>query len=151
MALQPAEAEHAFSKFLTARNQRVADLSVRDGIDAMLAFYEQVRADGCDLEADGDMLLYQWGIFDFGNGSHFELDLTRQFVLGEGEDDDIWQLSLTFLFAPSPVLAALGSGDQWCHAPTGSAELRGFIHSSSAYAVASMLPMLRVELDVGQV
>ena len=63
----------------------------------MLAFYGSVRFDDVDLAADGDMLLYQWGAYDWGEGESFEFDITRQLILGTGEDEDIFQLSLTFI------------------------------------------------------
>ena len=55
----------------------------------MLAFYESMRFDDVDLAADGDMLLYQWGTYDWGRGASFEFDITRQLILGAGEDEDI--------------------------------------------------------------
>ena len=31
------------------------------------------------------MLLYQWGTYDWGEGKYFQIDITRQFILGEGK------------------------------------------------------------------
>jgi hypothetical protein len=46
--------------------RRAGDMDVprnaRVGIQKMAAFYTEVRADDVDLEADGDMLLFQWGV-----------------------------------------------------------------------------------------
>jgi len=83
----------------------------------MLAFYRDVRADDVDLAADGDMLLFQWGTYDGGNGPLFEVDVTRQLIRGAGEDDDIWQLHLTYRFPPAESLRAMGNGDRWCAHP----------------------------------
>jgi hypothetical protein len=144
--MQPARALAEFERFLAERGQRVASLAVVDGIAAMLAFYGDVPADGCDPASDGDMLLYQWGTYDVGRGRHFTLDITRQFIVGSGEDDDIWQLSLTFWFAPSPALTALSAGDRWCHSRDERNELLAFIRSSPAYAAACAALPLHVEL-----
>lgn len=57
----------------------------RIGIQRAIAFYGEVRADDVDLESDGDMLLFQWGTHDWGNGPMFEVDITRQFIRGAGE------------------------------------------------------------------
>jgi hypothetical protein len=100
----------------------------------MFSFYRDVRADGCRLESDGDMLLFQWGTYDWGKGEQFELDITRQLIPGPGEDEDIWQLHLTFRFASEEILRAQGAGDRWCHSP---AELEGFaalVRATPAYA-----------------
>ena len=143
----PSQSSQVFEKFLALRNQRVADLTVPDGIDAMLAFYEAVRAEGCDLTNNGDMLLYQYGTWDWGQGRHFGLDITRQFIIGGGAaDEDIWQLSLTFVFAPSPELLAVKSDNRWCHSPDERDDLRSFILATPAYEIAAATPILRVDL-----
>ena len=47
----------------------------------MVIFYKNERADDCDIDSDGE---------------HFEFDITRQFIGASCEDEEIWQLSLTF-------------------------------------------------------
>jgi hypothetical protein len=126
-------AKQEFQRFLQARGVDLKALSPSTGIDAMLAFYRDVRADGCDLEQSGDMLLYQWGTYDWGEGPHFEVDVTRQFVLSPGEDEDIWQLGLTFRFSPNDRFQALGSGDRWCPAPAEEAAFGTFVRGHAAY------------------
>jgi hypothetical protein len=76
-----------------------------------------MRADDADLESDGDMLLFQWGTYDWGSGARFEVDIVRQLIRHGGEDDDIWQLHLTYRFNPSDALSALDNGDRWCARP----------------------------------
>jgi hypothetical protein len=87
-------------------------------------FYSSERADDCDVAADGDMLLFQWGTYDWGHGRHFEFDITRQFIPGlpsvnppRESDFPIRQLSWTLVFGPTAELAALGRGNRWCHRP----------------------------------
>jgi len=80
----------------------------------MFAFYERVRAVDCVDPPERDQLLFQWGTWDLGAGLRFVLDITRQFMIDMGEDDDIWQLSLTLKFSPSPALRHLDSGGWWC-------------------------------------
>lgn len=68
---------------LEQRISSLSDLTPADGFRLMLDGYRDIRVEGCDLEADGDMLLFQWGTYDFGTGETFELNLTRQFLLEE--------------------------------------------------------------------
>ena len=143
----PNQSLDAFERFLATRKQHVAGLTVSDGIDAMLAFYGDIRADSCDIARDGDMLLFQYGTWDHGKGRCFEFDVTRQFIVGDGEDEDIWQLSLTYFFAPSPALQSLGSQNRWCHSPDDRDDLHSFILATPAWALAVATPILRVELD----
>src|SRR4051812_44417166 len=52
-------------------------------------------------EEDGDGILAQYGVFGWGEGPHFELDMTRQFCFADedGEYDHMSQLMCTFRFA----------------------------------------------------
>ena len=123
-----AEAQQEFERFLAASGARVVDLDVPSAVEAMLAFYAGVRAEDCDLDQDGDMLLYQWGTYDRGEGPRFELNLTRQLMIDGSDDDEIWQLSLTFQLAVHPAVPALE------------------LESSRAYATASGAPILAISL-----
>jgi len=116
----------------------------------MLDFYRHQRADDCDPEADGDMLLFQWGTYDWGNGRFFEFDLTRQFITGEDqEDEDIWQLSLTLRYLPNDELLSLDSGNQWCANPTPESinSFESFIRNSAVYETARRNKSAKVILD----
>jgi hypothetical protein len=144
--MRPAHAVQAFERFVALRGSRVADLGVAAGFDAVLAFYGDIRFDQCDLATDGDMLLYQWGTYDRGGGPHVELDLTRQLMVGDHADDDLWQLSLTFVFATPPSLLSLVPGQRWCDSPEDRDSLRTFIRACPAYAAALETASPRVDL-----
>jgi hypothetical protein len=94
------------------------------------------------------MLLFQWGTRDWGKGEAFEYNLTRQLTPGD-DDADIWQLRLTFRFAPSPERRALGAGNQWCHSPAELAGLRSFVRGSAAFAAVGQLGADKVLLEFG--
>ena len=113
----------------------------------MLSFYRDVRADQCPLDEDADMLLYQWGTYDWGQGRSFELNITRQLIFNaSGEDDDIWQLSLTFKYVPSSEFGVIGTGNKWCENITGLQEFQQFILSSQAFEVAQSTEPKNIEL-----
>jgi hypothetical protein len=99
----------------------------------MIVFYRDTRAEACDLDADGDMLLFQCGTYDWGHGRHFEFDITRQFIVGSGEDDDISQLNFTVRFSPEPDLTAAGSANRWCTSPSGLEEWASFVRGTRAF------------------
>ena len=153
---EPREAQEAFRQFLAARGLDEAALSVRDGLEAMLDFYRDMRADGCALENDADMLLFQWGTystFPRAGGiaaEAFDLNLTRQLILDEGgEDDDIWQLALNFEFEPSGELGALGRGNKWCHTLQELPPFRNYVLASPPVTTCSKLQIERRTLKYG--
>jgi hypothetical protein len=110
-----------------------APLTPAAAVEAMLAFYRDVRADECVLEKDGDMLLFQWGTYDWGEGPRFEVDVVRQFVVEVDGEDGISGLHVTFRFAPDDETKALGAANRWCPSPAGLSEFRAFIEQSAAY------------------
>ena len=99
----------------------------RAGAQRMCWFYGDVRSDDVDLQHQGGMLLFQWGTYDCAKGEHFEVDITRQLIPGGGDDEDIWQLHLTYYFRPSDALSALGRGDRWCKTPCDLAPFEVFL------------------------
>jgi hypothetical protein len=133
--MKPNESVKAFEDFAIARGLDLRVSTPREGIEAMLEF----RAGTACLTCSDDMLLYQWGSYDWGAGKHFELNITRQFVESELEDDDaISQLSLTYMYKLSAELLALGASNCW---EDGSPDFRQFIFKSPSFtAVADTKP-----------
>jgi hypothetical protein len=123
-------------------------LTPSEGVNLMTDFYREERAEGCRTDDDSDMLLYQWGTYDWGEGESFELDITRQLITG-GEDDDIFQLSLTFRFRPTDALRQLGAGNRWCYSPDELEDFRGFIHGSAPFLAVEREAAAVVKLDYG--
>jgi hypothetical protein len=119
-----------------------------DGFASMFAFYRGARATDVDEEADGDMLLFQWGTYEWDEAEMFVLDLTRQLVTGKGEDDDIWQLHLTYRYSPNEALRQLGAGDRWCPRVV---DLEGFesfvLHHPAVVATANERAQVDVDFE----
>lgn len=124
-------------------------LTPPEGIHLMLNFYLEERVEEGDLDADGDMLLYQWGTYDWGKGETFELDITRQLISGDGEDDDIFQLSLTFKFQPTESLRQLGEGNRWCNRQEEVEEFQAFVSDSPAFLAVEGKEPFEVQVEYG--
>ncbi len=113
---------------------------VVDTFRLVLRLYEEHRIVNTSVESDGDMLLFQWGTYDWGNGRYFNVDLTRQ-VMEDLEDpddqaDSMQQLSVALKFFPSAETVMLNSGDRWCHSPDELPAFKKFIENSAAFAWA---------------
>lgn len=145
--MKPKQSKKEFLKRLEADGRKLATTGVAEGVAAMLDFYADHRAEGCEIDEDGDMLLYQWGMHDSAKGETFQLDITRQFILPD--EDEPFQLSLTFRFDPSPSLCRITSGNEWCGSPESLAELRAYISGSAAYLAVTNLKPKKVELKFG--
>jgi hypothetical protein len=99
--------------------------------EAVLDLYEGERINGTSLEEGGDMLLFQWGSYDWGNGRFFELDLTRQAIPSGEEDPPILQLHCTFRYEPA-VFDGIDAGNLWCESPADIVGFARFVLSSEA-------------------
>jgi len=146
--MKPEAAKQYFINFIEKRNLQISDLTPNEGIKAMIEFYLNERADYCPPEDDGDMLLYQWGTYDWGKGENFELNITRQLITDNGpEAENIWQLSLTFKYEPSSNLSEMGNDNKWCESLKYVKTLKEFINNTVAYKILNNTPPKEVTLD----
>jgi hypothetical protein len=113
----PDESSAEFENRLRSRGIELSRLAPDVAFAEVFEFYRDVRPIGCvPHEHDGDMLLYQWGTYDWGNGMYFSLDLTRQFVLEKTTTPSfIWRLASSTRLRPHSM--ALNEGHRWCHSP----------------------------------
>ena len=123
-----------------------------DGVRLMIDFYQQFRFDNCSVDDNGDMLLYQWGTYDWGPGSLFQFDVTRQFIESGFEGDDgMSQLSLCFYFYPSEEFEELKSGNRWCESPRDLASFESFIKESPAYNKVANKKPVKIEVSYSKI
>jgi hypothetical protein len=147
--MKPKQSQKALTKRIESAGKALKSLTAAEGVGAMLVFYAEERAEGCRLDEDGDMLLFQWGTYDFGrSGETFQLDITRQFILPRR--DEPYQLSLTFHFPATPKLARLKSGSRWCESPDELEGFRKWVLASPAYRAVAEEAAKKVELDFEQ-
>jgi hypothetical protein len=66
-------------------------------INTSLTLFQEIKVKGIvSDDEDGDMLLFQYGTYDWGNGKFFEFNITRQFI--KVNEDEPYQLSMTLFF-----------------------------------------------------
>ena len=150
--MRPSQSQAEFLARIGKAGLTLNALKTEAAVGLMASFYKDQRAEGCRLEQQGDMLLYQWGTYSFGPPETFQLDLTRQFVEEAGEEDPpMSQLSLTVHYLPTPELRALGTGNRWCEHPDLLPDFERFIQTSEAYRQSGARAPARVTLDWGLV
>lgn len=141
-----ADAPGVLRKRLRRAHLALKTLSVHQGFAAMASFYREERADDCDLEDDGDMLLVQWGAeVVAGHTPSFKVDMTRQFMSSE-QDGEILQLSLTFSFPLDADLKKIKSGERWFATPDEAAELERFLASRKVFKDVAQRTDARVKI-----
>jgi hypothetical protein len=97
------------------------------------------------------MLLVQWGIYNWGRGAHFDFVISRQFILEEsdGSDAGMFELSLTFRFAPTEELRGFGRGSKWCDSPDEIHTFEEFVRLLPAYQSVALRSDVPPELHFG--
>jgi hypothetical protein len=148
--MKPREAKTLFLKRLKAAGQSLETLTAAAGVTAMLTYFADERADGCDPDQDGDMLLFQWGTNDWGDGPAFEVNITRQLIVTDDEDEEPRQLSLTFRFDRAVTPQGLKDGSKWCEAPDQLASYRRFLAGAKALRAVGQESPASVELRYGR-
>ncbi len=146
--MKASESASTFEERLKAAGLTLSGLTATTAVDQMLAFYREVRAANCMEDEDGDMLLHQWGTFDWDPGHGFQWNLTRQFIEPGTEDEDgISQLTLSLHFDASPELEALGADNHWCQSPEGVGSFELFVRTGAPYQAVAGLKPQDVTLD----
>ncbi len=131
-----SESDSAFRKRL---GQPIEAVTARRAIEVMFEFYAEQRAEDVAIDEDGDMLLYEWGVYSLTGPESFQLDITRQFIVVD--EDEPYQLHLTLHFNPTDALRQLENGNVWCHSPNELPAFKQFVESSAPFeAVADAKP-----------
>jgi len=137
----PSESASALRQFLAGRGIDAKTAKLDQIVEAALDFYVAAPASDLALDGDADMLLFQFGVYDWGKGEHFEFDITRQFIIAGAEGDDaISQLHCTTYYEPTAVLRAIGRGNRWCASRADLPEFRRFVLATGAYVAVLPLP-----------
>lgn len=137
MSMRPEDSAAEFRRFLQQRSVTLEPAALPELVEAVLAFYQTVPATDPVNALQADMLLFQYGTYDWGEGENFEFDITRQFIVSDDEDDDaISQLRCTVRYKATSDLRAIGGADLWCETKQEMATFRSAILNSPAYALA---------------
>ena len=147
--MKPRAAKTRFLRRLEVAGLSLDALTPATGVEAMLAYYAEERADGCDIDEDGDMLLFQWGTHDWGDGPAFEVSIVRQLIVADVEEEEPRQLDLRFRFAPAAGASA-GDANRWCESPDGLGAFRRFVVGSAALKAVGKQTSESVELRYGR-
>ncbi|MGW0637661.1 hypothetical protein [Nocardia salmonicida] len=111
--MRAPDLENGFLRYLGNHGRALDNLDAITAIGSMTMFYAYHRVADVDLDDDGDMLLFQWGIYG-SDQQVFVYDITRQVITGSGDDDGISQLSPTLHYPITATSQSLGNGSGWC-------------------------------------
>ncbi|MFP8777499.1 hypothetical protein [Hydrogenophaga sp. RWCD_12] len=147
-SMHPTTSAAEFQSFLARRGILLSSIDIPQLVESALSFYETVKAAGLAEGSGADMLLCQWGVYNWGQGEHFEFDITRQFVGAEDDDDDAMsQLRCTAYFEPLPALRAIPASNRWCESLANLPAFSVFVRESAAFQAVQSLKPLKVSVE----
>lgn len=135
--------EKAFGEFAREAGVDPAGDSPTSVFDLVLRFYAAVRVNGCDPADDEDMLLLDWGSYDWGEGRAYEIDLSREITVTGGK---IRQLHVLYRFPNAAELSGIPQGNDWWGSPDRVDEFADVLKSNVALVAAAGSEPLSVEI-----
>jgi hypothetical protein len=139
----------SFKKYLKDQGIKEKDISLKTLPDLFLAFYLDVPFETIDKEEDGDMLLFEYGTFNWGQGANFQIGLTRQ-LIGMHDDEEeaedyMYQLQVTLFYNPSEF-ESLPAFNKWSNEFSDLNDFKNMIVNSAGYQVALSKKAIRLEI-----
>ncbi|CAN5900069.1 hypothetical protein BH23ACT12_BH23ACT12_12560 [soil metagenome] len=144
--VNPEELQACFQHFAAANGVDPTTDSHATVFDAMLRYYAEVRVNGCNPADDDDMLLLDWGSYDWGQGRAYEIDLSRQVLLPGRTDESVVQLHVVCRFPNTGDLAKIPVGNDWWGSPGTVDEFAEVLKGNVAVAAAADAQPLSVEI-----
>ena len=125
------------------------DLSVDAFISLSHDLYQNIKVTGISDSGDemSDMLLFEYGIWDWGdeNGRHFGFSIARQFFAPD--DDEPYQLVFSLIFDPAPFANVRGN-TIWSDGYGNVDDFFADITKTDGYKLAEQAPVLKYELTL---
>ncbi|MGH1335249.1 MAG: hypothetical protein ACRBFS_03910 [Aureispira sp.] len=140
------EAESAL-RVLGATYIKGQEVQLEELITSFADFYYENDIKRYKKENDGDLILLEYGMYDWGQGRYFQLDLTRQFY----KPTNIKQLQLTLFYDPMVTeIAALEATNFW----SGGYEKKTWIEkakTTAAFEVLEKQPLIKHDIKLNLV
>lgn len=103
------EAEEVLRQ-LSIEHLEKKEVNLAELVEAVADFFYEKNIKRYKKDNDGDMLLMEYGTYDFGRGKHFQWSFTRQFY----KPTNIQQLQLVLFYDPTiAALKALKATNFW--------------------------------------
>lgn len=144
--MQIDDAQNLLNRLITEKGLKLEDITLNDGLCIFNTYYHDYRFENCNLEEDGDMLLYEWGTYSW-NDNLFQISLGRQFISNFADGDEAFkQLHLIF-FYPEGTFNKDLSGNKWFSNPNNTDEIISFVSNQDIFKSLLDSKPVKVEID----
>ena len=137
-----------FSKFEDAilkeyKNKLKNDNSVKNIIKVFIENYLK-ESKKHNREEDADMLLFQYGVYDWGNGKNLEIDFVRQLV----KDEDIIQIHITLTIPFEEKFSTIESYEEWYNSFENKKTLEEWKNEIETMQIFQQIDSLKYNLEI---
>ena len=137
-----------FSKFEDAilkeyKNKLKTDNSVKNIVKVFIENYLK-ESKKYNREKDTDMLLFQYGVYDRGNGKNLEIDFVRQLV----KDEDIIQIHITLTIPFEEKFSTIESYEEWYNSFENKKTLEEWKNAIETMQIFQQIDSLKYNLEI---
>ena len=137
-----------FSKFEDAilkeyKNKLKTDNSVKNIIKVFIENYLK-ESKKYNRQEDADMLLFQYGVYDWGNGKNLEIDFVRQLI----KDEDIIQIHITLTIPFEEKFSTIESYEEWYNSFENKKTLEEWKNEIETMQIFQQIDSLKYNLEI---
>ena len=151
MQVELNQIEKAYADQLQELLDNGLSLQADSLVDLSGQLFEGISVEGISAadDADHDMLLFQYGVYDWGDelGEHFSLDITRQFLTPE--DYEPYQLRFTLIYAPE-AFRGMKSYNCWSTDCKSIEDFAAYVKTTEGFVLANEKTPLSYKLAFSQ-
>ena len=97
-----------------------------------------------DRNNDADMLLFQYGVYDWGNGKNLEIDFVRQLI----QNDDVIQIHITLKIPYQDEFSKIESFNEWYNSSHSEMSLTEWHDKIKSSSVFQTIEKMNYELEI---
>lgn len=117
-----------------------SNISISNSLDEIINIFEEM----CKTPIEEDLLLNEYGVYDFTGENLFYYDLVRQYPDGE---DEYYQLRVSIMFCPDVENCAL---EDTLWSDDSDEDFFNYIRNSEGYAYAKKQTIKSIDIRIDQ-
>lgn len=125
------------------KNKIEADNSIKNILNVFTENYAEENKK-YNRSEDADMLLFQYGVYDWGDGKNLEIDFARQLV----KNDDINQVHITLKFPYEEKFSKIESYEEWYNSANNEKNIKEWHDEIEKQAIFEEINGMKYSLDI---
>ena len=119
------------------------DNSIKNIIKVFVENYSTVNKK-FNRDENADMLLFQYGLYDWGNGKNLEIDFVRQLL----KNDNIIQIHITVKIPYAENLSNIGSYEEWYNSSNSDISLDSWCDKIQNMPIFKIIDSMKYEIEI---